>query len=188
MKKVAITLFAAILAFNLSAQDNMLSKGDKVLNVGIGFGSQLYSGSGYTSSVPPISASLELGVKDDVLDIGSIGVGGYLGYTSSKWEYTYFGGNWGYKYSSFVIGARGSFHYPLIDKLDTYTGLMIGFNVVSAKEFGDIDPLYNYDASSSRAIFAWYAGGRYYFTDNFAAMAEIGYGIAWFNIGVALKF
>jgi hypothetical protein len=187
MKKVVITLFAAFLAFNLSAQDNMLTKGEKVLNLGIGLGSTLYTGSGYTSSIPPISASFEVGVKDDVLDVGSIGVGGYLGYASSKWEYTYFGGNWGYKYTNFILGARGSFHYPLVDKLDTYTGLMLGFNVVSAKEFGDIDPLYNYSASSSGLIWSWYAGGRYYFTEKLAVMAEVGYGIAWLNLGVALK-
>lgn len=187
MKKVVITLFAAFMALSLSAQDNLLTKGEKVLNLGIGLGSTLYTGSGYTSTIPPLSASFEVGVKDDVLDIGSIGVGGYLGYASSKWEYSYFGGTWGYKYTNFILGARGSFHYPLIERLDTYTGLMIGFNVVSAKETGTIDPLYSYNASSSGLIWSWYAGGRYYFTDNFAAMAEIGYGIAWLNIGVALK-
>ena len=187
MKKVVITLFAAFMALSLSAQDNLLTKGEKVLNLGIGLGSTLYTGSGYTSSIPPLSASFEIGVKDDVLDIGSIGVGGYLGYASSKWEYSYFGGTWGYKYTNFILGARGSFHYPLIEKLDTYTGLMIGFNVVSAKDIGTVDPLYNYNTSSSGLIWSWYAGGRYYFTDNFAAMAEIGYGIAWLNLGVALK-
>lgn len=187
MKKIAITLFAAFMALSLSAQDNLLTKGEKVLNLGIGLGSTLYSGSGYKSTIPPISASFEVGVKDDVLDVGSIGVGGYLGYASSKWEYSYYGGTWGYKYTNFILGARGSFHYPLVEKLDTYTGLMIGFNVVSAKETGTIDPLYNYNASTSGLIWSWYAGGRYYFTDKFAAMAEIGYGIAWLNLGVALK-
>ncbi|HAH60165.1 MAG: hypothetical protein PHW35_11955 [Lentimicrobiaceae bacterium] len=187
MKKVIITVFAAFLAFNLSAQDNLLTKGEKVVNIGIGFGSTLYSGTGYSTTVPPISASFEVGVKDDVLDVGSIGVGGYLGYTASKWEYSYFGNDWGYKYSSFILGARGTFHYPLVDRLDTYTGLMLGFNVVSAKETGNIDPMYNYNASSSGVVWSWYAGGRYYFSDSFAAMAEIGYGIAWFNVGVALK-
>jgi len=187
MKKVVITLFAALMALSLSAQDNLLTKGEKVLNLGIGLGSTLYTGSGYTSTIPPLSASFEVGVKDDVLDVGSIGVGGYLGYASSKWEYSYFGGTWGYKYNNFILGERGSFHYPLIEKLDTYTGLMIGFNVVSAKDIGTVDPLYNYNTSSSVLIWSWYAGGRYYFTDNFAAMAEIGYGIAWLNIGVALK-
>ncbi|NOU48528.1 MAG: hypothetical protein HOO86_15920 [Bacteroidales bacterium] len=187
MKKIGTLLFIALLALNLTAQDNMFAKGDKVVNLGIGIGSVLYTGTGYTSSIPPISASFEVGVKDDVLDVGSIGVGGYLGYASSKWEYSYGGYSYGYKYTNIILGARGTFHYPLVDNLDTYTGIMLGFNIVSAKEFGDIDPLNSYSTSASGAIFSWYAGGRYYFTDSFAAMAEIGYGIAWLNLGVALK-
>jgi len=35
---------------------------------------------------------------------------------------------------------------------------------------------------------AFYIGGRYYFTDNLAGMIELGYGIAYLNIGIALKF
>jgi|GEM_PF-2618731 len=41
MKKIVVTLFAAFLAFSLSAQDNLLTKGEKVLNLGIGLGSTL---------------------------------------------------------------------------------------------------------------------------------------------------
>lgn len=33
-----------------------------------------------------------------------------------------------------------------------------------------------------------FVGARYYFTDNFAVMGELGYGIAVLKIGVALKF
>ena len=29
----------------------------------------------------------------------------------------------------FIIGVRGSFHYPLVDKLDTYTGLALGYDI-----------------------------------------------------------
>lgn len=187
MKKVLITLFVAVLTLQLSAQDNLLTKGERVLNLGIGLGSTLYTGSGYTSAIPPVSASFEVGVKDDVLDVGSIGVGGYLGYSSYKWEYAGFGSNWGWKYTDFILGARGTFHYPLVEKLDTYTGLMLGYEIVSSKEIGTIDPLYNYDTSSGGVIWSWYAGGRYYFTDNFAVMAELGYGITYLTLGVALK-
>lgn len=190
MKKITFTLllaFAFILFNNLNAQENLLTKGEKVLNLGIGLGSTLYSGSYYSTTIPPISASYELGFMDDVLEKGSIGLGGYLGFASNKWSYSYLGGEWGYKYTNIIVGARGSFHYPLIDKLDTYTGLMIGFNIVSVNEFGDIDPNYNYNQSSSGLVWSWYAGGRYYFTDKLAAMAEIGYGIAWLNLGVAIK-
>lgn len=89
------------------------------------------------------------------------------------------------KYTNFIIGARGSFHYPLVDNLDTYAGILLGYNVVSAKEIGTIPVGYN--ASSSSGIFSGYVGARYYFTEQIGAMAELGTGIAYFNIGVAVK-
>ena len=69
MKKLLLGVFAMGLTFALFAQEPTFQKGDKVLNLGLGLGSTLYSGTGYTSSVPPVSASFEIGVKDDVLEV-----------------------------------------------------------------------------------------------------------------------
>lgn len=187
MKKLLLGVFAMGLTFALFAQEPTFQKGDKVLNLGLGLGSTLYSGTGYTSSVPPVSASFEIGIKDDVLEVGSIGLGGYIGYAAWEWKTEWFGDTWGYKYTDFILGVRGTFHYPLLDKLDTYTGLMIGYESVSAKEFGTVNPLFSYNVSTGGGIWSWYAGGRYYFTDKFAGMLEVGYGIAYLNLGVALK-
>ena len=183
MKKLLFGTIAVLLSVTLSAQQPTFTKDNLVGNLTIGFGSVLYSGFGYTSSVPPIALSVEKGIKDGILDKGVISVGGYLGYSAHKWEYS----GWGWKYSNIVIGARGTFHYPLVDKLDTYTGLMIGYDIVTAKEFGTSVLGYSYNSSSSGLIWSWYAGGRYYFNDKIAGVAEIGYGIAWFNIGLAYK-
>jgi hypothetical protein len=166
----------------LVAQESTFNKGDKVLNIGIGFGTTLYSGTYYKSQIPPISLSLEFGVADNILDKGVIGVGPYLGYSSYKYEYA----GWGWKYSNIIVGARGNFHYPLVNKLDTYTGLLLGYNISSSKEFGTGGT--DYQASSGGVVWAWFIGGRYYFSDNFAAMLELGYGVAYLNLGVALKF
>lgn len=186
MKKLLLLLVVVILTLSqLMAQQSTFEKGNKVLNLGIGFGSTLY-GSGSKVGIPPISASFEVGVADGILDKGSIGVGGYLGYSSHKYSYSYLGSNDGWKYTNFVIGARGNFHYPLLDKLDTYTGLMLGFNVASSKWTGT--GIETGKASSGGVVYAWFVGGRYYFSDAFAAMLELGYGIAYLNIGVALKF
>lgn len=186
MKKFVVMVMATmVIASNLFAQDPMFEKGDKVVNVGVGLLSALYTGSYYTSKMPPISISYEQGIIDNVLDVASIGVGGYIGFASAKWETTYSTGSYGWKYTNFIIGARGSFHYPLVDNLDTYAGILLGYNVVSAKEIGNV-PL-GFNASSSAAIFSGYVGGRYYFTDKIGAMAELGTGIAYFNIGVAVK-
>jgi hypothetical protein len=186
MKKLLLFLFVVVFSLTqLLAQESTFKQGDKVLNLGIGLGSTLYSGSYYSSSVPPISASLEFGVKDGILDKGSIGVGGYLGYSSYKYSYAGFGYNESWKYSNFIIGARGVFHYPLVNKLDTYTGLMLGFNIASSKWTGTGTETSH--ASSGGVVGAWFVGARYYFSNKFAAMLELGYGITYLNIGIALK-
>lgn len=182
MKRSLLAIAVAVF-FTVSSFAQEFEEGDKVINLGIGFGSNHYTGSLYNSSIPPISGSFEVGIKDGVLDEGSIGVGGYLGFSRYKYEYL----SWGYNYTNIVLGARGIFHYPLLENLDTYTGLMLGFRVVSAKEFGDAVFGYNYSASSSGLAGAWFIGGRYYFSDAIAAMLELGYGVAYVNLGIAFK-
>ncbi|HEX2921435.1 MAG TPA: hypothetical protein VHO50_09760 [Bacteroidales bacterium] len=180
MKKVL--LFFVVVCFSMTqllSQESTFNKGDKVLNLGLGLGSTLYSGGGYSGLIPPLSASLEVAVVDNILEKGVIGVGGYLGYASYEWS------NY-YKYTNIIIGPRGTFHYPLVDKLDTYAGLMIGYNIHSSKWVGTGTQLTS--TSSSGLISSFFIGGRYWFSENFAGMAELGYGIAYLNLGVALKF
>lgn len=184
MKKLLLSLLVVVFSLTqLLAQESTFKQGDKVLNLGIGIGTTLYTGSYYKGSVPPISASFEYGIMDGILKKGSIGVGGYLGYSSYKWEYQ----DWGWKYSNFVIGARGNFHYQLVNKLDTYTGVFLGYNIATSKEFGTAVVGYDYSASSGGVVGAWYVGARYYFSNNFAAMLELGYGITYLNFGIAIK-
>ncbi len=177
MKKLLLLFLVSLFSLSqLVAQQSTFEKGSKVLNLGIGFGSTYYS-SFYSSQMPSLSASFEAGAIDGILDKGSIGIGGYLGYSSAKWT------NY-YKTTNIIIGARGSFHYPLVDKLDTYTGLLLGYNIYSYKYY---DTYFGAHASAGGVILAWYAGARYYFSNNFAAMAEIGYGISYLTVGVAFK-
>jgi hypothetical protein len=185
MKKLLLMFVVACFALTqLIAQEPTFVKGDKALNIGIGLGSTLYSGTYYKSQIPPISASLEFGVVDNVIEKGVVGVGPYIGYSSYKYEYS----GWGWKYTNIIIGARGNFHYPLVNKLDTYTGLLLGYNVASSKEFGDVIPGWDYSYSAGGIAWSWFIGGRYYFKETFAVMAELGYGIAYLNLGIALKF
>jgi hypothetical protein len=185
MKKNLISVVVFICLTTGAIAQNTFVKGDKILNLGIGLGSTLYTGGSYTSKTPPLSASFEVGVKDKLFDDkSSLGIGGYLGYTGAKWEYS----SWGYKYSNVILGVRGVLHYQLVDKLDTYTGLLLGYDIVTSKEFGTAVYGYDYSATSSGVAYSWFVGGRYYFSDKFAGMLELGYGIAYLNLGVALKF
>ena len=176
MKKLiigcCIFCFVAVQAF---AQIPSFNKGDNVAGVSIGLGGY-YSGSFYTGSgvsrLPYIGLYYENCVKDNLFDEKSaIGIGGMLGHTSVK-------GN-GWNSSVTVLGFRGALHYAFVDKLDTYTGLMLGYNIYNYS---------GYTGHNSGLYLGWFLGARYYFTDTFAALAELGYGAAVLNLGVALKF
>lgn len=182
MKKLFTFTCALLFAtFALQAQESTFLKGDKVLNIGIGFGSASYSGSGYSTAVPPISASFEYGIAEEIANKGSIGIGGYIGFASYKWNWA----GWSSSFSDLVFGARGSFHWPLVDKLDTYTGLLIGYEVINWKD--TYTGTGTYSSSTSGGIWAWYLGGRYYFTEKFSGMLELGYGISYLTLGVGIK-
>ncbi len=184
MKLKSLLLLTVFAMSYFVSRAQVVENGEKILNLGVGLGTALYSGSGYTGSVPPISASLEVVLKDDLFDgNGALGVGGYLGYAAYKWEYS----GWGWKYSNIIIGPRGYLHYNFLENLDTYAGVMLGYNVVSSKETGNSIPGYNYNASSGGVIFSGFIGARYFFNEKVAAMAELGSGIAYLNLGVALK-
>ena len=185
MKKLFfVSLFIASVGFftTINAQESTFKKGDGVFNATIGFGNARYS-TGASSSVPPIAVSYEVGVLDNVLEKGTIGVGGYAGYTSAKWDW---GSGYSTKSTDIIIGARGVFHYPLVDKLDTYAGLMLAYDINSVKNTGN--PYGGYgNFSYGGLIVPGFVGARYYFSDKFAGLAELGWGIAYFNIGIALK-
>jgi len=186
MKFKSLFLVALFAIGSLVANAQVVSKGDKIINLGVGFGTALYSGSGYNSSVPPVSGSLEVVIKDDLFDgKGAIGVGGYLGYAAYKWKYSGF--DYGWKYSNIIIGPRGYLHYNFLEKLDTYAGAMIGYNIVSSNSYGSYAYGGNYNASSSGVIFSGFVGARYFFNEKVAGMVELGSGIAYINLGVALK-
>jgi hypothetical protein len=172
---VFIIAFFALLQVSY-AQDKVFVKGDKVIGASLGFVNTTYTGNGWKNAFPPISFTGEWGIVDELINgKASIGVGAELGFAGIKYAYT---NNVSYNYSILILGARGAFHYQFIDKLDTYAGLFLGYDIVSGKK--------NYAASE----FDWdfYVGARYYFTNNFAVTAEIGNNISLLSIGIAYKF
>ncbi|RPI44812.1 MAG: hypothetical protein EHM46_02430 [Bacteroidetes bacterium] len=187
MKRLATIALVVMLSIPLvHAQESMFNMGDKVVNLGIGLGSTLYRGLYYSRGVPPVSISYEQALMDEILEKGVIGVGGYLGYTSYKYRYDWLGGEYGWNYSNIILAALGSFHYPLVDKLDTYGGVLVGYRINTAREYGDI-PTGTINSASGGIVFSPFVGARYYFTDNIAAFGQLGYGIAYLTLGVSLR-
>ena len=63
---------------------------------------------------------------------------------------------------------------------------MLGYDINTWKETGTA--FGNYGKSSyGGLVVPGFVGARYYFSDKFAGLAELGWGIAYFNIGIALK-
>jgi hypothetical protein len=194
MKKMTTRIFltgAAMLVTVLTSMNTVKAqayeKGAKQINLGVGFGSPIGSGLGTaTSSIPPISASFEYGVTDN------ISAGGYVGYTGSTYTTTFpfGGGDFKSSYTYTIVGVRGSYHFATSKVLDPYAGVMLGYNIASVSveypaswNLPKIPPI-----AASGVAYSVHLGARYMFTDNIGAFAELGYGIAYINVGLALKF
>jgi hypothetical protein len=172
-------------AGNVSSQVKY-DKGDILLNGGIGVG--YYYGNGGL----PIFVSGEYAITD------AISVGPYLAYTSKSYSNGYFGYSWKYRYTFIDFGARGAYHYGKhlnlrTDKLDLYGGVFLGYitaiyRVVDTPAGFSSSYYNNNNAYASTVRAGVFAGARYYFTEQFAAMGEVGYGIAPLSLGVTFNF
>lgn len=191
MKKLFAMAVAMVVAFSASAQ---IQKDEKIVSAGFGVGNSIYPSSTFDSSLIPINADFEMGVTEGLFGVDklSLGVGGTLAYTQAKDDYSsYFGGNnkIGYKYSSVIVAAKGYVHYDLnVDNLDTYAALTLGYNIASAKAYGDWGG-YDMPAASAGGLFYGFSvGARYWFQDNLAANLEAGVGLSFLKLGVSYKF
>lgn len=187
-------LVAAVLFAPAISTAQSFNVGDKVVGLSLGIGGNYSAGSTYSSQTPAIGLSYEQGVSD--LGPGVLGIGGYLGYKSLFYGADYAYGNVRYTYDQtwnyLIIGVRGAWHYNEWhgnDKLDTYGGVMLSYNSVSFKDKTNYSGgvVASTNNSSSGVGFTGFLGARYYFSDNFAAHAELGYGIAVLNLGVSYK-
>lgn len=188
MKRLFLLAICVVFAAGAANAQEVFRKGDLVFNLGVGIGNTLYSGSGFKMTVPPLSLSGDYAVVDNLINgnNGSITVGGYLAYTANKQEFLTGTQKYGFRYSDLIIGVRGAFHYQFVRNLDTYAGLMIGYDIASAKQYGTwIGTPVN--ASASAVSFGGYIGARYFFSPKFGVFAELGYGIAYLTLGVTYK-
>ena len=196
-KVLVVVLVLCCVNLSAFAQGDVFSKGDMIINAGVGLGTFInhdykeYSGTvlnkhyKYSISVPPITGSFEYGIADLFDGMGGIGIGGYLGYILFKGSKIVEAGNINlsdkkFNLSDMIVGVRGLFHYQFIDNLDTYAGVMLGYDIVSFNEKGA--------SEGSKPCSAFFVGGRYYFTNNFGVFGELGYGISPLQVGLTYKF
>ena len=173
-----------------SSGDKPFDVGTNALNLGIGLGNRYGYGSGLfggSSSVSPaLSVSYERGIL--ALGPGVLGVGAFVGYQGASYD---LGGGDKWKYTDLVVTLRGAFHYPVLPNLDAYGGLSLGVRHLGTSFSGPSGSFYNslgIDSSVNEAATNLFVGGRYYFTSNIGAFAELGYDQTYIKIGLAAKF
>lgn len=169
-------------SFEIIVKDKLFSSGKGSIGVGgqLGYVGYKYSYEGALSGTAG-TFDLDLGLGDRIVGLADLSVPASVNGTSASGTSV---SEW--KYSRFIVGPRGYLHYSFIDKLDTYTSLMLGAEFYTAKGAQDNEP--ESASSSVGFVWSWYVGGRYYFTDQLAAMLELGYGVTYANIGIAYKF
>lgn len=181
MKKLVLlcTVILAVAVLGLSVTTAQVKKGESVITAGLGLG---YPGVYGSAGMPPIFVSFDHAVVPQISvgGITSLSTSSYSWGTDHKWSYTYI-----------FVGARGAYHFgPHIKDLkniDVYGGLTMGYHIVSAKFDGKDERLIPYSAGGGYFGFGIFVGGRYYFTPNFAATAELGYDIGFLKVGVSYK-
>lgn len=173
MKKT-ITTAAMLLAILLVNPFNLLAQysGEGTIDISAGIG--LVSGLPGSGGVP-IALSGDYGLNENV------SVGGVIAFASNEERYS---GGIGWDRTHFIIGVTGSYHHSLVEGVDTYGGLMLGYNSVSVSRVGSfVFP----EPDNSGLVYQIYVGGNYFFTPNFGAYAELGYGVAIINLGVTYR-
>ena len=175
----------SVTALIFTARGQEFQKGTNILSAGIGLGSSILSYSG-ASQTPALSLQYERGVWD-IGGPGVISLGGYAGYKGYSFSGTDFSEKWHYT----VLGVRSAYHYNglNVDKLDLYGGVMLSYNILSYSYADNTGYSVSGNGSyGSTAGISLYVGARYFFADNFAVLAELGYGVAYLNVGIAAKF
>jgi hypothetical protein len=158
---------------------NGFSRGDKLLNIGVGLSSYYYG--------TPVGLSFESGVSDD------ISVGAQFDYNSGNYD-GYYSSSYRWGYSAYYAGLRGSYHVNKLfrineDKVDLYAGVGIGY-----QRFRWDDDTYGYGYGysynyRSGLFLNYFIGGKYYFTPKIGAFVELGYtGLSSSRVGLSVKF
>ena len=196
MKQVLIFFIVISIFHSASAQNDLTveveygglayNQGDKIVQLGISFGTYGYGFDtiGNRGFALPTTASFELGLHEYV------SAGAYLGY--ANWNYNTLDN----RFSAFVAGVKGSFHYlPLINEAlnfgleesdwDFYLTLMFGLQSYSWKN----DFVYAGDLNDTEFAFSGVLGFKYLFNQNWGIYFEGGRGaLGYLTVGGAYTF
>jgi len=187
MKRIVLVLLilaiisGSAFALDLLSYPPPLSGGNLMLDAGLGL---VWTGWSYGKLwIPPLFLQVEYALPVKV----PISVGGGLSFFA--WGYDnidQWGDDYGFKRFVITPQVRANWHWAFpVSWLDFYTGVSLGWNIVSEKVN---DP--NYKSIYRGTSWFYYnlqAGAHFYFSKKVGAMVETGWPY-WLKAGVAFKF
>ena len=195
MKRSAlvISLCSIALLGQYSSLAQAFGPGDNIIGLGLGVGGSYNAYGSYNGVSPLITAHFEhgLGLKAGP---GTIGAGAFIGYKTAHYRsdlyYPYY---LDYRWTYVQFGARASYHWNDwhgIEQLDTYAGVLAGVSIRIESDNSYYPGYSNYLGPRTHHPFRHdvFAGARWYFSDSFAAYADLGYGLSNLCGGLSFKF
>ncbi len=163
-------------------------------SVSIGLGVPAISNYDYSSRTPALTAIYEYGFSDK-LGIGYVGGGALMSFASADYNYRYLDIPFTNEYNYLVIGPRAAYHFDMVEitgdsfwsNIDVYGGMFLGIRFQSYKYTNHISETKEEDNKSKLATDI-FTGIRYSLHDQIGAFAELGYGVAYLNLGVNIRF
>ncbi len=208
MRKINFYLLLVSLFLGTSAyaQDYATTKGDMLVDFGVGIG-RAYGyydsyNDGYNNNngyrwngnnhiiIPTISMVIQKAFWDDIT------IGGFAAFNLYGDNYSQSGPNyyqeWKTRETSFMIGARGEYHFNrLIDldsRFDLYAGAMAGVRIWGAKwERHDSNGDYSSNANGADPLAGIFGGFRYYFSNNLSVYGEAGWAVNNLRAGLCWR-
>lgn len=156
MRKILLIASFISILMSVSAQNSMFEEGDKNLKLGVGI-RWLHTN---------IIGSVDYCIADDVLDEGSFGVGPYANV------------EFGTNELKIGAGARGTFHYPFIDDLDTYLGFGLGLRY----------DMFTYSPNKLNIVPGFFVGANYSLNESLKVFGEVGSGVSFLSVGLVFAF
>lgn len=137
--------------------------------------------------LPPINVGADFMLSDH------FSLGGMVGYSISETGMKEFSGgeNGNLRNNYLEVALKMGLHITRIDNMSIYGGFLLSYHRsdVNATE-GDLKQIGYHSGIQSnqqKIIPGGYVGYKYAFTKNFTAMAELGYGVSIFRIGVGYR-
>jgi len=194
MRKIVLLITIVMFSFFSVKGQEVLNKGDKMFNLGLG----LVSSYGF---IPSIHFSGEVGVIPTG-DIGIVTFGGEAEYKMEVWHvdnYYYYGNYYDTGISNhLVLGGRAAWHLHVFNnpKYDLYAGASAGFMMIShVSNWSEYDYVANKWVTKHTNYLGGYGnafvGARIMTSDSFGFFGELGgggpYPISYMRIGLTFK-